>query len=122
MTETGVTAPSRELLARNLAQVREGMAAACARARPPSGSVELLAVVKYVEAGTARLLLEQGVADLGEGTVQGAVAKREALASVPGARWHLVGHLQRNKARKAAAIFTSIHSLDSLPLARKLEE
>ena len=96
---------------RNLAEVRDLIRAACLRAGRPRDSVALLPVVKAVDAATAALLHRLGVRDLAEGTLQGATAKAEALAGLEGLRWHLVGHLQTNKARKAAGLFASIHSL-----------
>ena len=130
-----------ERLKENLAAVEAGVADACARSGRPAGAATLLAVVKYVSAGTVALLAEAGVRDVGESTLQGALAKREellgpgappspppegdrlpALPAHRGLRWHLIGHLQRNKARKALRIFSSIHSLDSTRLAEKLEE
>jgi len=63
-----------------------------------------------------------GLRDFGENKVQEAEAKIAALEALrPSLRWHLVGHLQTNKARRAAALFDRIHSLDSAPLAHKLE-
>lgn len=130
-----------ERLKENLAAVEARVAEACARSGRAPGAASLLAVVKYVSAEMVALLAEAGVRDVGESTVQGALTKREALLGAgappvpppagdrlpglsahPGLRWHLIGHLQRNKARKAVRLFTSIHSLDSVRLAAKLEE
>lgn len=109
-------------LEENLAGVQAEIRAACARAGRDPGTVELLAVVKSVDPPVVRLLARRGVLDVGESTVQGANRKSSRLADLPALRWHLVGHLQRNKARKAVQLFSAIHSLDSQRLARKLEE
>ncbi len=66
-----------------------------------------------------RALPDAGLTRLGENRVQEALPKIEAL---PGAEWHLVGRLQRNKARKAVAAFALIHSVDSVELLRRLSD
>ena len=106
-------------LARALAQVRYRIAAACARARRNPGEVRLVAVSKTVPAERVREVLACGQAVFGENRVQ------EALAKIPevgaGATWHLVGHLQRNKARHAVGAFELIHSVDDLELAEEID-
>jgi PLP dependent protein len=98
--------------------VLERIAAACARAgRDPAG-VELLPISKAVPADRLRLALAAGLRDFGENRVQEAESKAVA---VEGARWHLVGHLQSNKAGRAMELFSTVHSLDSLDLARRLD-
>ena len=67
----------------------------------------------------ARAALDAGLTRLGENRVQEALPKIEAL---PGAEWHLVGRLQRNKVRKAVAAFALIHSVDSVELLRRLSD
>jgi pyridoxal phosphate enzyme (YggS family) len=101
-------------------ETRRRIAAACARAgRDPSG-VRLVAVTKTVGAGVFPQLLAAGVPDVGENRVQDALAK--AAGAPPGLRWHLIGHLQTNKARRAVTLFRTIHSVDSLRLAAVLQE
>jgi pyridoxal phosphate enzyme (YggS family) len=99
--------------------VLERIEAACARAGRRPGDVTLVAVSKTVPVARIRELLEEGQVAFGENRVQ------EALAKIPevgrGARWHLVGHLQRNKARHAVGAFEMIHSVDDLDLARELD-
>ncbi len=116
--------PSETLdrLKENLDQVEAQIQASCNRSGRNRSSVSLLPVVKYVGAEMVRLLYEAGIRDVAEGTVQGAVQKSALLDGLKDLRWHLVGHLQRNKAKKAIRMFRSIHSLDSGRLARKLEE
>ena len=110
------------ILRKNLEHLEARITAACGRSSRPRDSVALLPVVKYVGPGTLRLLHRVGVRDAGEGTVQGALEKAGALTDLRDLRMHLVGHLQRNKTKKAMRLFTSIHSLDSLRLAGKMEE
>jgi pyridoxal phosphate enzyme (YggS family) len=99
----------------NLAAVRDRMAAACARAGRPVDAVRLVAVTKYVDAETARLVVEAGCPDLGESRPQELWRKAAALAGTE-VRWHLIGSLQRNKAARTAGLATLIHSVDSLAL------
>jgi pyridoxal phosphate enzyme (YggS family) len=79
--------------------------------------VTLVAVSKLVPTERLRAAVAAGLATLGENRVQEATAKVDA---VPGARWHLVGHLQSNKAAAALRLFEVIESVDSLALARRL--
>lgn len=106
-------------LQRNLEQVRRRIDAAARRAARDPAEVSLVAVTKYVSAETARALFEAGCRDLGESRPQELWSKQEALADLP-IRWHLVGRLQRNKARRTAPRIDRLHSLDSLELAREL--
>ena len=102
----------------NLAEVRERIARAARKAGRTPESVRLVAVAKGVPVGLVREAVQAGITDLGENRVQEGVAKREALAESPtNLRWHLVGHLQTNKAGRAAANFDLIHSVDSLRVA-----
>jgi PLP dependent protein len=99
-------------------RVLERIAAACARVgRDPDG-VTLVAVSKTVPAGALRDAVAAGLDLLGENRVQEGLAK---ASEVPGARWHLVGPLQSNKARRALEVFESIESVDSVDLARRLD-
>jgi pyridoxal phosphate enzyme (YggS family) len=94
------------------------IAEACARAGRNPGDVTLLAVSKTVPAERLRAAVAAGLALLGENRVQEAEAK---VPLVPGARWHLVGPLQSNKARRAVELFDVVESVDSLDLARRLD-
>jgi PLP dependent protein len=111
------------VIAERVAAVRERIARAAARAgRDPSG-VTLIAVSKTHPPEAVREALSAGLHDFGENRVQEAEPKIAALADLrPELRWHLVGHLQANKARKAAALFDRIHSVDGVGLARRLEQ
>jgi pyridoxal phosphate enzyme (YggS family) len=105
-------------VAANLAAVRRRIAAAAARAGRDPGGVRLIAVSKTQPAERIEAAITAGATDIGENYVQEAAAKRAAI-SVP-ARWHLIGHLQRNKAARALEIFDLIHSVDTVSLAEAL--
>jgi len=101
-----------------LEDVRSRMAEAALRAGRDPGETQLVAVSKTVPVEKVREAIEAGVTILGENRVQEARAKIAQLHGL--ACWHLVGHLQTNKAKLAASLFDLIHSLDSLHLAREL--
>jgi pyridoxal phosphate enzyme (YggS family) len=101
-----------------VAAVRRRIAAAADRAGRDPAAVRLVAVSKTVAAERVAEVVAAGVTDLGENRVQEAVAKRPQLPE--GVRWHMVGHLQTNKAARAAATFAVIHSVDSVRLAETL--
>ena len=111
-------------IADRAAAVRERIAEAAHRAgRDPAG-VTLVAVTKTFPLETVRAAVEAGLTDLGENRVQELVEKAEALpgaAEGGGVRWHLIGSLQRNKARDAAAYADLFHALDSVRLADALD-
>ena len=109
---------AQEKLAANLRSVRQRMEQAAQRAGRSPSSVHLLAVTKSVGPDIAAMLCAAGAADLGENRVQDVVRKHHALGSR--ARWHLIGNLQKNKARKAMQICEAIHSVDSLGLLDEL--
>jgi len=105
-------------IAARVANIRGRIAATCRQARRSPDSVTLVAVSKTFDAATVSLGVAAGLTDLGENRVQEAQAK---VPLVDGGRWHLVGRLQRNKARVATQLFSLIHSVDSVRLARRLE-
>ncbi len=106
-------------LDRNLAAVHERIAAATARAGRAPGSVELIAVTKTFPAEVVRAAWEAGQSLFGENRVQEAAAKIPDLPG--GARWHLIGHLQKNKVRRALPLFELLHSIDSRDLAEAVD-
>lgn len=107
-------------LAANLEQVRRRIAAACERAGRDPASVTLLAVSKGQPPEVVRAAADLGLTLFGENKVQEARAK---IPLCPGRlRWHLVGHLQTNKARDAVQWFEMIQSVDSLRLAEELQK
>ncbi len=107
-------------IAANLAAIRARMAAACERAGRSPDTVRLVAVSKTFDGTAVRAAWAAGQRDFGENKVQEALGKAEATADLP-VTWHLIGHLQRNKAKRAAATFPWIHSVDSVGLLSRLE-
>ena len=101
-----------------VASVRQRIATAAERAGRDPGSVRLIAVSKGVDAPLVEAVIGAGVTDIGENRVLEAEAKRAEVGSP--ASWHLIGHLQTNKARRAAAVFDAVHSVDSERVARAL--
>src|SRR3981081_113850 len=93
-------------------------------ARRAPQQVTVVAVTKGFGTDAIRAALDAGLADIGANRLQEAVQKPEEFGAGSqelGIRWHLIGHLQRNKARAAAGRFDLVHSLDSLELARELD-
>jgi pyridoxal phosphate enzyme (YggS family) len=109
-----------EHIAENLETVRARMAAAAGRAGRDPGEVGLIAVSKTFSANHVQAAWAAGQREFGENKVQEALQKIEATADIP-VRWHLIGHLQSNKARKAAAPFACIQSVDSVDLLQRLD-
>ena len=105
----------------NLTRVRERIAQAALRSGRSPHDVTLVAVTKAVGVEEARILLDLGVADLGENRVAHARAKADEIDAAH-IRWHMIGHLQRRKASAAAGFFRVIHSVDTLRLARELDK
>lgn len=108
-----------------LKSINERIAAACLRAGRDFFDVTLVAVSKTVEADRIRLAIEAGVCVFGENRVQEASSKIVELASTAAehhVQWHLIGHLQSNKARRAVELFSTIQSVDSFKLALRLND
>jgi pyridoxal phosphate enzyme (YggS family) len=107
-------------IAANLHAVRARIGAAARRAGRAPDEVTVVAVSKTFGADHVRAAWAAGQQDFGENKVQEALQKIAATADIP-IRWHLIGHLQSNKARKAALPFACIHSLDSVDLLQKID-
>ena len=100
-------------------RVRERIARAAERAGRSADDITLIAVSKTFDSATVQQAVDAGARDLGENRVQEAIAK---VGVVQGeARWHLIGHLQSNKARQAVEAFDVIHTIDSNQLADRLD-
>ena len=110
-----------EGLRTRLADVRARIARAAGRAGRDPASILLVAVSKTFSADDVRAAASAGQVDFGENKVQEALQKMDETAGLP-IRWHLVGHLQSNKARKAGARFDVVQSVDEAGLLRKLDE
>lgn len=105
-------------LGANIQRVRSAIDAAAARAGRSAADVTLVCVSKTHPANVVHAACDAGAADFGENRIQEASPKIEALRGAGVTpRWHLVGHLQRNKAREAARLFDILHSVDSERLA-----
>jgi len=112
--------PAEAALAERLARVRARIAATAERAGRAANEVTLIAISKTHPAALVSDLIELGATDVGENRVQEAEGKIAEVGRER-VRWHLVGHLQANKARRAVSLFDVIHSLDSIDLARRLD-
>ncbi len=104
----------------NLFRVRERIEKACARSGRAPDDVTLIGVTKTKPAEFVEEAIAAGIRDIGENKVMEAVAKKAQVSGK--ATWHLIGHLQRNKVRKALQNFDLIHSVDSLRLAEKIDQ
>ena len=125
----------RRKLSENLRRVRDRIGDACARADRDPDAISLVAVTKTVEIDVIRCLLETGQLDIGESRVQQLIRRAGMIGEfrlrardgahvkkLPAPRWHMVGHVQRNKVRSLLPHTTMIHSLDSLRLAEEISE
>ncbi len=104
-------------LAERLLALRERIALAATGAGRSPGEVQLLAVTKGQPLEVVREAVAHGLGELGENYVQECSEKADLLGPAEGVRWHLIGHLQRNKARRAARLFQMVESVDSVALA-----
>ena len=107
-------------IAQNLALVRDRIAAAARRAGRQPEDIALMAVSKTFPAERIREAYDAGLRLFGENRVQEFAGKTDALRDLHNAEWHLIGHLQTNKAAKAVELFAAVDSVDSLRLAQKL--
>ncbi|MGH9559901.1 MAG: YggS family pyridoxal phosphate-dependent enzyme [Terracidiphilus sp.] len=108
------------MVVENVAAIRDRIEVAAKRAGRRASEVILVGISKSVPAERIREAFEAGVQHFGANRVQEWESKAPHLESI-GATWHFVGHLQRNKATKAVQLFHTIDSVDSLPLAEKLD-
>ena len=110
---------SSEEIRTNLAAVNACIEAACRRAGRKRDEVTLVAVTKTFPAEAVQRAIDAGATHIGENRVQEAREKKPLVA--PAARWHLIGHLQSNKAKEAVRLFDVIETVDSLDLAARLD-
>jgi PLP dependent protein len=104
----------------NIAELQSKIAQAAKRAGRNPSEIALMAVTKTHPPARIREAYEAGLRLFGENRVQEFSGKASALTDLPGARWHMIGHLQTNKAAKAAGLFDAVDSVDSVKLAEKL--
>ena len=105
----------------NIAAVRKRIAEAARRAGRRAEEIALMAVTKTHPPERIREAHAAGLRLFGENRVQEFAGKAAALADLPGVEWHMIGHLQTNKAGKAAELFGAVDSVDSVKLAEKLD-
>ncbi|HQR07999.1 MAG TPA: YggS family pyridoxal phosphate-dependent enzyme [Gemmatales bacterium] len=107
------------LLKQNLERVEARIEAACRQAGRTRNEITLIGITKYVDAATTKLLFEAGLHKLGESRPQ---IIWEKATQILEARWHLVGHLQRNKVTRTLPLVSLIHSVDSQRLLHAINE
>ena len=110
--------PRAEEIFANLTAIERRVVAACDKASRRREEVTLVAVSKTFPADAVSAVIAAGATDVGENRVQEARDKKPAVAGT--ARWHLIGHLQSNKAKDAVRLFDLIHTIDSVSLAEKV--
>jgi pyridoxal phosphate enzyme (YggS family) len=110
-----------EQLKQNVAAIRQRIAQAAQRASRDPSEITLIGVSKTHPADTIRSVYAAGVRDFGENRVQEWESKRPLLGDLADARWHLIGHLQSNKANRAASLFHTVDSVDDFGLAQRLD-
>src|SRR5215472_7357916 len=113
---------SERNLAEKLAAVRDRIARAAEQAGRDPADILLLAVTKVFPAAAIRDAYALGMRDFGENYVQEFEQKFPEVSDLAGARFHLIGHLQSNKSKKAADLFQVVQTVDSARLARRLQE
>ena len=109
-------------IAENIASIRDRIAATTARLGRNPSDITLMAVTKTFPVGPIRDAYAAGIRVFGENRVQEFAGKAPELSDLTDARWHMIGHLQSNKASKAAELFHAIDSVDSLRLAEKVND
>ena len=112
-------------IAENIIEVKHRVSLACSRAKKDASSITIVAVSKGRTVEQLKQALEAGMIDIGENRVQEATLKYNALSAshcTIKPRWHMIGHLQTNKAKEAVRIFDLIHSVDSLRLAAEIDK
>lgn len=117
----GDSSQKTQQLMDNVARIQERIAQAARRAGRNPSEITLIAVSKTHPAESIRLAYEAGVRNFGENRVQEWESKRPLLSDLGDANWHLIGHLQSNKANRAATSFHSVDSVDELGLAQRLD-
>ena len=123
-------AVNRRSLRENLKRIRDNVAAAAGRARRDPDRIRLIAVTKAAQLDDIKALLELGVEDVGESRVKQLLDRAEQIDQwlqrrrkepTPAVRWHMVGHLQRNKVSKVLDCAAVVHSVDTLRLAEEID-
>jgi pyridoxal phosphate enzyme (YggS family) len=110
------------MIRENLNSVRERIKSAALRAGRKAEDITLVCVVKEADIEGMREAIAGGITDIGENTVQAALAKYAIFGGESALRWHFIGHLQTNKVKNAVRIFNLIHSVDSIRLAEAIQK
>ena len=108
------------MIAENVQSVTQRIARSCEKAGRLAEEIKIVCVTKAASIDQIEEALSLGMRSLGENRVQDAIAKHAVVGSR--AEWHLIGHLQTNKAKDAARIFSLIHSVDSIRLAKEIDK
>lgn len=114
--------PNIQRVQDNIKAIRDRIANAASRSGRKSEEITLVAVTKTVGPELVEALRALGIEDIGENRVQDAAEKKHSNHAFGKMRWHMIGHLQRNKVREALKIFDLFHSVDSLNLAREINK
>ena len=109
----------RTMITENLKDVTQRISRSCEKSGRPADAVKLVCVTKEADLSEIEEVLALGVKDIGENRVQDALIKYKAIGGR--AIWHLIGHLQTNKVKDAVRIFSLIHSVDSVRLAKEID-
>ncbi|MBI4008541.1 MAG: YggS family pyridoxal phosphate-dependent enzyme [Planctomycetes bacterium] len=109
------------MIAQNLFALQARIKDACLRSTRTENTIKLVVAVKTVDASTVRALYELGISEIGENKVQDAEDKEKALSDL-NIHWHMFGHLQRNKVKRALSLFELIHSVESVRLAEEISK
>lgn len=114
------------MIKQNLFHIRQKIDSICAKIAKEAREITLVAITKGGTIEQIREAIEAGITDIGENKVQEAALKYSSLQAIGYGlgtiKWHLVGHLQTNKAKEAIRVFDLIHSVDSLPLAFEINK
>ncbi len=116
-----IDSKTRDQLKRNWQCVKREVRDAAAKDGRDPNLITIIGVSKYVDAATTLALVEAGCTDLGESRPQSLWDKAESLSLDPNIRWHLIGHLQRNKARRVLPLVSLVHSVDTFRLLSTLD-
>ncbi|MFQ5964462.1 MAG: YggS family pyridoxal phosphate-dependent enzyme [Candidatus Scalinduaceae bacterium] len=111
----------KKVIAQNLADLQRRIGLARLRSRHNHGPVELVISTKYVDAHIIKVLYELGISCVGENRLQDTERKLKTLSNLD-LHWHMFGHLQRNKVKKAIRIFDLIHSVENIRLAEEINK
>ena len=112
---------TKSVIQKNYESILENIETAAAKAGRSSTSVAIVAVTKTVDENTIRMLFDLGLDNIGENRVKDALTKAQDLSDLP-IKWHMIGHLQRNKVKKALNLFSFFHSVDSRRLAVEIDK